>query len=594
MLMKKHLFLLIALLVNLNINAQDNLFANMQAMPRVNDTLMVGEGYRILIKDLKGIKSKDIYKKITTESIWVSIGYSWQQIYEDKFEKIDNLYIYTRDYNPKNNITNKYILYQRAYIYNMGDEHLRVISFTRQGYPRNTNSDTDNLKYRKVFEQQLATNICYYGVPQSVIVQNTDSSVYFFGQEIEIPRLPKPKEYDPDADGYYVMYEPKNIVSDYTKMRGVYNQDQVRWDSFTWPEDRDEQLKISIDKLKKHATYNRVTEAKDTILFMGKKLVADRVNIQHSGYQGPVINTNYLISDELNGKPILLEINYMEDSIRTRNGLPPFINDNFVKRLSVSDSTGFIIRPDSIPVEDTIFVAKKTRMPIWSYHDKHTRINGISVGFGSIDNFYKPLNVTTNGLRLEVPGSGILGIFAAPYFLMPISNTMDSASLLRANKEKIEFEIKNKNRAERVNGISVSLTGSFGDFCQLINGIQIGGIINSPYKTNGISIGGIMNSSYRTNGISIGGIHNIQVINNGISIGGLWTNSWQSNGIQISVAWNKAQYLNGLQIGGYNQAYEVRGLQIGIYNNAKILKGLQIGIWNKNGKRSLPLINWGF
>jgi hypothetical protein len=31
-----------------------------------------------------------------------------------------------------------------------------------------------------------------------------------------------------------------------------------------------------------------------------------------------------------------------------------------------------------------------------------------------------------------------------------------------------------------------------------------------------------------------------------------------------------------------------------MFNKTLDLRGIQIGLWNKNGKRSLPLINWQF
>lgn len=231
---------------------------------------------------------------------------------------------------------------------------------------------------------------------------------------------------------------------------------------------------------------------------------------------------------------------------------------------------------------DTSFIKKKVRMPVWSYHDFNTTINGFSFGFSRINSFN---NVTSNGVRIEAIGSGLI------FFPMGIYPFFVNYHDWYVNKADIATEYH--NRLDKINGINFSLFGSYS-----INTI-----------TNGLLVNGLINNNYITNGISIAGLNSSLRINNGIQISGLWTTGYTSNGIQIAAIGIKANEANGLQfslwndtslqfkglqLGGYNYSGEIYGLQIGIFNSAKILKGLQIGLWNKNSKRSLPIINWGF
>jgi hypothetical protein len=66
----------------------------------------------------------------------------------------------------------------------------------------------------------------------------------------------------------------------------------------------------------------------------------------------------------------------------------------------------------------------------------------------------------------------------------------------------------------------------------------------------------------------------------GLSITGINTMTNEFRGVCIS----------GLR----NQAKKGRGIQIGLWNSCKDLRGIQFGLWNKNGRRSLPFINWQF
>lgn len=98
-----------------------------------------------------------------------------------------------------------------------------------------------------------------------------------------------------------------------------------------------------------------------------------------------------------------------------------------------------------------------------------------------------------------------------------------------------------------------------------INGLRIGFAFFDPAIVNGLEL-------------SVGGNYETEV-----------------KGVSITPVINKHYKLEGLGIGLLgNFDIEVKGVQIGLFNKCNKLRGFQFGLWNKNGKRSLPLINWQF
>ena len=87
---------------------------------------------------------------------------------------------------------------------------------------------------------------------------------------------------------------------------------------------------------------------------------------------------------------------------------------------------------------DSISDHRKSRYLLWTYHEEDVIIHGLSVGLYSTT--VKQRNTTTNGIRLELLGSGALVTFRPqPYQL----------HLLEPLKPDDEFY-------ERVNGLSIS------------------------------------------------------------------------------------------------------------------------------------------
>lgn len=226
-------------------------------------------------------------------------------------------------------------------------------------------------------------------------------------------------------------------------------------------------------------------------------------------------------------------------------------------------------------------------MPVWSYYDKNTRINGLSLGALQLSD---KENVTSNGLRLDLIGSTFGPILFPPaVFLLPFMWS-DLYEIKRISK--FMYEDIYYNRLSVTNGIKISTFGEIIGGGRVVNGLSIAGICNENFKQNGISIVGLYNYAYKTNGIQIGAGVSGSVYINGLQLS-LANISLEQKGMQLG-AYNYAkEHLWGVQLGGYNRANVINGIQIGIFNNAKLLKGIQIGFWNKNQKRSLPIFNWG-
>lgn len=207
---------------------------------------------------------------------------------------------------------------------------------------------------------------------------------------------------------------------------------------------------------------------------------------------------------------------------------------------------------------------RKDQYVIGTYYADGLNIHGISIGLGSASGRpkredYKISN--TNGIKIEFIGAGILGPLwpRSPIFSDENEFVQDSIGRI----------------FEKINGISVSLTGSICGDC-IVNGISTGSIFQYFYKINGISASFFANTQI-INGIQIS-IFNQCYLGNGIQLGGV----------------NSSKFFKGIQIAIVNYSVNFSGIQIGLLNISKEYKGIQIGIWNINSIRSFPIINWNF
>jgi hypothetical protein len=167
---------------------------------------------------------------------------------------------------------------------------------------------------------------------------------------------------------------------------------------------------------------------------------------------------------------------------------------------------------------------------------KVDKINGLSLGVWAENLKSEKDSLKINGINIEINPLCLFGYIRG---IVRIDDIDDDSA----------FYKNRKNGLTDIDGLNISIPGFFNNSSK-INGLSLTPFTICVGEINGVSISGITSCSYNLNGISICGI--------------------------------------------YNSSNQVKGLQIGLFNRAKKLRGFQIGLWNKNGKRSLPLINWQF
>lgn len=179
---------------------------------------------------------------------------------------------------------------------------------------------------------------------------------------------------------------------------------------------------------------------------------------------------------------------------------------------------------------------------IGTFHTSNVVYNGISFGF--VSTMEDNRNVKTNGLRVEIPGIGLVSF---------MGNGMPNATE--------PFDLTNFKYSEVINGLNIS-TGSWCD-CNY-------------------------------NGLTFGAVGQYGKLGNGFSLSGGWNIIDKQNGAQIAIIVNSSNYLKGIQISGFNFVNSGSGVQIGLLNKSKKFKGIQLGLWNVNQRRKSPIINWNF
>lgn len=181
-----------------------------------------------------------------------------------------------------------------------------------------------------------------------------------------------------------------------------------------------------------------------------------------------------------------------------------------------------------------------------------SEVNGLAVGIG-IDGDFNPKSKkfqTINGLNLDVNPLGFL-IFCF-YDSSKAQNTMTKA---------------------QINGLSLSLAGNLRDVSN--NGVGIS-MYNYGMDMNGAFVSFFANDVEELNGFGVSIFGNHASNGRGLFVGG----------------YNSADDFKGMQIGVYNHMNTGFGIQIGLVNISKSTSGLQLGFWNRNGKRTMPFINF--
>ena len=203
----------------------------------------------------------------------------------------------------------------------------------------------------------------------------------------------------------------------------------------------------------------------------------------------------------------------------------------------------------------------KTRNIIGTFHAENTTINGMSFGVFTKNPFnnYSTIEkkeyrfVKTNGIRLELPGTGYFGFL---FFDNLIRDTIISGEI--------------------INGMNFSL-GTIGD-------VEYNGITTAVFSQSGV----------KNNGIAVAIISNTMNISNGVQLSLILNETVKAKGVQLAILGNGSEILNGFQLGFFNSAEKLNGVQIGFFNKSTDVKGVQIGLWCVNQKRKLPFFNWSF
>ncbi len=211
-----------------------------------------------------------------------------------------------------------------------------------------------------------------------------------------------------------------------------------------------------------------------------------------------------------------------------------------------------------------ITVQSQNRYLIGTYHEENVNIYGLS--FGAYSTIQSEQHTNTYGIRTEVPGLGFIAFLGGG-----------------------NLGLKQDHISEKIYGISLSATGSFGS--NIVYGININGIMSYTFKTSGLSICGFGSHTYKNTGVQISGTSNYSHILNGVQISLIENSSKNMNGVQFCLFGNSSENSKGVQLGLFNHGGNMKGMQIGLYNKSKA-STFQIGLINKNGKRILPLINF--
>lgn len=467
---------------------------------------------------------------------------------------------------------NNILRHNVAYVYRKEGRDYALILFKKEG------------KVDAAFMNNVASHIKNEGLPENLF-DNDDKSFDFLGERI------------PLTEG--CLYSRREVRQG-EKLEKTIFQDvttSVCWDYYKNAEDVQEKIDKTIEQIQKMYESRLMSNLSDTILFRDSMLQAQRIIFQDTrsperGYLPPSFTSNYFLNTKVEGKNVYLNVSFRSDTNVIE--LPKYVVDNFFKSLTSPLELTSI--QDSIPISDTIYIAKKNRFPIWTFHHKNSRINGLSMGGLAL---LSDKNVTNNGVRIEAVGSGVfvpfvfvMGVSLRPGYILTRFFLPAEEFLDRSEEYKYTYEVLYRNRLNTTNGLQLSALGSILETNTVSNGLSISGLSNMTYKQNGISVVGLHNYAYKSNGLQVGGLVASSVLSNGFQVG-LSTQSLKHNGVQIG-AYNYAkETFKGVQFGGYNRSGAVNGIQIGIYNNAKFLRGIQIGLWNRNHKRSLPFFNWG-
>lgn len=215
--------------------------------------------------------------------------------------------------------------------------------------------------------------------------------------------------------------------------------------------------------------------------------------------------------------------------------------------------------------QEIIIDQEKPSYVVGWFHNQDQVTNGLSFGIYSYPIQHR--NSLTNGMRIEILGTGIVKFFF--WGEVDISKKIDYTYSMWWS--------------EFVNGISFSTLGTWGNMN--FNGVSLNGFGCEINKGNGFLFSGITSNADRLNGVSLGVMANYIKKLNGVSISGLINYVHTGNGMQLCSISNKSRFFNGMQISIYNKVKSGRLIQLGLINYIKD---------NPKGLRILPFVNMRF
>jgi len=242
----------------------------------------------------------------------------------------------------------------------------------------------------------------------------------------------------------------------------------------------------------------------------------------------------------------------------------------------------------------------RVRRGVWVTPSGAEDIRGMNIGLMTSNwSANHKLNIRGVNLNADV-GSACVSVMFVPYIpIMIISDLLSERGLADREDtvwrhgwpESKEWAPEAGEPGGRISGLSRSGGGLM--FPSLdVSGVAINGGICSVPKLNGMVVTGLMTLSNEFHGVMITGVANLAEKGRGLQIG-TSNGCGEMRGGQMGLL-NGCREMKGVQIGLLNGCREMKGMQMGLYNRCKHGKGIQIGLWNVNGKRKLPLINWGF
>jgi len=313
------------------------------------------------------------------------------------------------------------------------------------------------------FQKQFVEYFYQNPIPTSIVKHLTDTVVTIAGQQIAM------------TDSFRITDVGK--IEDNIRSKLMY----------TVFSSEDESLKakeIELSNVRRLYSNRILYDNVDTIVFAGEKIPSNKfcwqVNFYHKWVHNtpPKVKTIYTFTHKMDeNKTYLFFFEFFEDTLKHKNGLPPFFEQNFMQ-LTRDNSREICskIEHDSISARDTLYVKQRLRLPVWTYYDKNTVIWGISLGFGQ-----GARNVTTNGIKISAPGIGILSPLF-PSFPLPTDSDEEF-------QEAQQYRALYKNAKEVVNGINF---GGSGDWLinTYVNGLNINLIGSCYVQNNGITLSG--------------------------------------------------------------------------------------------------------